>query len=89
MDQVIEKTFSGGNENLDGKNYQRCTFTNCTLIYAGGQLPVMETCRFDGCRWQFDGAANRTLEFLGGLCRMGEPVTRQGIEAMFRNMLGG
>jgi len=88
MDQIVEKTFSGGSENLDGKNYQRCTFTDCTLMFSGGQLPVMEACKFDRCRWQFNDAAKRTLDFLGCLCSMGDPVTRQGIEAMFQKMLG-
>jgi len=89
MDEIIGKTFDKVSEKLDGKIYKQCTFTNCTLVYSGGDLPVMDACRFDLCQWEFSDAANRTLNFLGGLCRMGDPVTKQGLEGMFRKMLGG
>ena len=52
---------------LDGNEYANCTFTNCRLVYRGGPVPGLVTCRFDRCAWEFQDAAARTVEFLRGL----------------------
>ena len=46
---------------LDGEHFSDCDFRDCRMVYAGGQPPVFERCRFDGCDWKFDDAAARTL----------------------------
>lgn len=48
---------------VDGKHYCECAFRNCTLLY-GGSPVTFEACQFHGCRFQFSGAAGRTVQFL-------------------------
>lgn len=48
---------------IDGKHFRECHFANCTLLYRG--LPVtFESCQFHGCKFEFSGAAGRTVQFL-------------------------
>jgi hypothetical protein len=48
---------------VDDKHFVNCHFTDCTLIYAGGDFGWTDT-RFDRCNLQFAGAAGKTLAFL-------------------------
>jgi len=61
------KLYSGKSLVLDGKSFGNCKFKNCTLIYTGGNPPKLNGCSFDGCNWQFDDAAARTLTYFSGL----------------------
>ena len=46
---------------LDGEAFADCDFRDCRLVYRGGDLPIFEHCRFDGCEWRMDDAAARTM----------------------------
>lgn len=59
-----DKTFSDVTEALDGNQYFNCRFENCQIIYRGGQLPGVNGCHFQDCRWQFEDAADRTMMFM-------------------------
>ena len=62
--QLTEGEFTDAIEVIDGKQYLKCKFSNCQLVYRGGQLPSMNGCHFHNCRWQFEDAADRTLVFM-------------------------
>jgi hypothetical protein len=49
---------------LDGTLFEGCHFRNCTLLYAGGSMPGFSDCAFEGCGWQFEEAAGRTVMLL-------------------------
>jgi hypothetical protein len=49
---------------LDGEAFSDCEFRECKLLYAGGELPTFDGCRFDECEWKYDEAAARTLAHL-------------------------
>jgi hypothetical protein len=49
---------------LDGEAFEDCTFSACRLVYAGGELPQFDRCRFEDCDWRFEEAAGRTLAYL-------------------------
>lgn len=49
---------------LDGQYFSDCEFLKCRLIYAGGEPPTLDNCRFTDCEWRYDGAAGHTLAFL-------------------------
>lgn len=61
------KHFVSETVTLDGRGFVDCTFDRCRLVYAGGLPPGLSGCRFEGCTWEFDEAAARTLQFLTGL----------------------
>jgi hypothetical protein len=65
------QTFTGTTEVLDGNVYDHCTFTNCVLVYRGGDLPQMTHTRATGCQWRLEEAAGRTLTLLKGLAQSG------------------
>jgi hypothetical protein len=73
MVTISDQSFTNTPEQLDGKKYLRCKFASCTLIYAGGEIPSMDTCTLTNCTWQFADAAERTMAFLRAIYHgMGE-----------------
>ncbi|MEM7301693.1 MAG: hypothetical protein AAF468_11475 [Pseudomonadota bacterium] len=80
------KTFSGGDLELDAKEFHNCTFNHCNLIYRGGLPPAMSGCSFNNCGWQFGDDAARTLGFLSGLYGGGFDVL---VEQIFHQIRKG
>ncbi|GBF05590.1 hypothetical protein DAERI_050099 [Deinococcus aerius] len=60
QNQVFENT----RVDLDGNEYRNCTFRRCTVVYSGGQVPLISGCDFNGCEFGFSDAAERTLIFM-------------------------
>ena len=58
-----------------------CTFHRaCSSIYCASLLVTMGSNRFeDGCRWEFERAAQATLDFLATLYRAGGTRLVEGI----------
>ena len=69
---------------LDGKEFHNCTFAKCRLVYRGGGVPALVTCRFDRCSWEFEDAAGRTLELLRGLYQGMNSAGRELVEQSLR-----
>ncbi len=61
---ITKQTFQDTTEILDGNQYIECTFNNCQIIYRGGAIPSIQGCQFNDCRWNFEEAAERTLQFM-------------------------
>ena len=80
-----QKEYADTSIELDGNKYKRCKFTNCTLIYNGGQPPALVDNSFVACRWEFTAAAARTITFLSGLYRGGG---KQIVELAFDHIRG-
>ncbi len=62
---------------LDGETFSNCEFTGCRLVYAGGDVPEFEDCKFVDCDWKFDEAATRTLSYLKLMWRVGAKASVQ------------
>ncbi len=58
------ETMTDATEVIDGNQYNDCRFTNCKLVFRGGEIPRISGCHFENCQWQFDDAAERTLLFM-------------------------
>lgn len=87
------ETFEGERISLDGESFVDCTFRDCTLVYEGGEIPpAIHDNRFRGCRWQFEGAAGRTVSFMaamyGGLDGHGREVVERTFDRI-RGEVGG
>ena len=50
---------------LDGEHFADCEFQDCRMVFNGGEVPVFDNCRFNGCEWKFEDAAGRTLAYTG------------------------
>ena len=70
---------------LDGEHFADCEFRDCRMVYAGGEPPTFEGCRFDGCEWKFDGAAADTLVYLQTLWAVG---AKTQVQAMIKTITG-
>jgi len=70
-------TYSHETVALDGQAFSDCEFRDCRLVYSGGEVPVFDRCRFHGCEWRFDEAAQRTLAYLKLVWSVGEKATVQ------------
>lgn len=56
---------------MDGNRYVGTVFTNCTLVYRGGPLPVFVRCTFRQVRVRLEGQALQTTQYLQELHRVG------------------
>jgi hypothetical protein len=63
MEPVYSKTKTNETIVFDEHYFVRCTFTNCTLVYCGGEFG-WDQCQFQNCRISIQGAAGRVLAFL-------------------------
>lgn len=63
MENIIGKTFHNQAISLDDKNYVRCKFAKCELVYTGGDYGVTD-CQFDEIKLTFAGAAGRVMALL-------------------------
>lgn len=64
------KTFSNVDVELDGNDYQNCTFLNCTLIFRATKGCALNNNKFSGnTHLRFEGAAGSTLNFLKALAQ--------------------
>ena len=79
MAEFTDENFEGQTVELDGNRYTRCNFINCTILYSGGEIPVLAHCNFKNETWRFEGAAERTLVLLQNFARAGS-----GFEALVR-----
>jgi hypothetical protein len=62
--QQTNNVYQGVNVPIDNQNFHNCRFTNCRLVYAGGELPILTHCTLINSNFFFDEAAARTLVFL-------------------------
>jgi hypothetical protein len=53
---------------LGGQHFKCCTFIGCELVVDGRPMSLAD-CRFECCRFSFEGAARTTLDLLAMLCR--------------------
>jgi len=81
-----DRKFSGDQIALDGSSFFNCSFSNCTMVYSGGEIPTLSGCRFGDCGWQFGGEAANTIGFLSGLYQGGFDTL---IEATFDEIRRG
>lgn len=56
-----------GRVQVDGNVYASCTFEDVILVYAGGDPPSFAGCIFRNWRFEFEGAAGATINFLKSL----------------------
>ncbi len=71
---------------LDGDSFSDCEFRDCRMVYAGGEVPHFEHCRFDGCEWKFDDAAARTLAHMKLVWSAGGKAP---VQALIKEITGG
>jgi len=75
--------FHGRTVILDGGAFRDCSFEACRIVYCGGELPVLQGCRFANCGWAFSEAAANTLTMLTALHQGGfEGVVEPTLEAI-------
>jgi hypothetical protein len=70
---------------LDGEVFSGCDFRACRLVYAGGEPPKFDNCRFDACDWKLEGAAAHTLSHLRGVWNAGGKAP---VQAMIKEITG-
>ena len=87
MKRKIGKSYYNVSISLDGTHFESCTFENCTLVYSGGIVGLVN-CKFAGCDWEFTGAAAATLGFLSALYRM-QPMGMRLVEDTFNSIRNG
>jgi hypothetical protein len=78
--QIVEKQISSGETvTMDDKHFLNCKFTNCKLIYGGGDFQLTETA-IDNCQFVLSGPAQKTAAFLMNFGILKPPPGFQGIQ---------
>ena len=80
------KKFSNETVELDGNEFDGCTFENCHFIYQATASVTLANCSFVGFAIAFEGAAGSTLDFLSTLYHSGFKTL---IEQTFNNIRAG
>lgn len=57
-------TYSHETVLMEAETFSHCEFRDCRLVFTGGELAVLNDCKFVGCEWKLDEAATRTLAHL-------------------------
>ena len=83
---ILDKVFRDEKVFLDGNAYRGCKFIGCALVYNGGKPPTMVDCLFDNVKWEFDGAAGRTIQFMSALYHGMDQGGVNLIERTFENI---
>ena len=81
--EYSSKAFKDETVELDGNQYQGCTFQGCKLMYYGGPIPYFDSCSFDSSPFMFEKGAGNALEFLRELYHAG---LSQNVEAFFEDV---
>jgi hypothetical protein len=68
---------------LDGETFTSCEFRDCRMVYAGGEPPVFDHCKFVDCDWKQDEAAARTLAYLKVLWNAG---AKPNVQALIKDI---
>jgi len=87
--RYVGQTFEQMQVNLDGNQFERCTFIRCRIVYTAAGTFAIDGCTFTTCDWQFDGPAERTLYYLSALYRGLGPQGQELVEAIFRQIREG
>ena len=73
---------------IDGTAFYGCQFTDCVLIYSGGEY-LLDDCMFPGCTYQFEGPARNTMVFASVMGLLQEEVAQQLPKADYKNKFEG
>jgi hypothetical protein len=71
---------------VDGNEYRECTFSHCTLLFEGRQIPTMANINMNHCVWEFVGAAKTTMNFLILMYHRYGDGGRDIVESMFKSV---
>ena len=75
---AVDREFANQRVVMDGEEFVRCRFTNCTFVYSGGPPPKFDGCVIDNPKFTFEGAAQNTLGVLAGLYHGGFKTMIEG-----------
>ena len=65
---------------LDGNEFDNCTFSGASLIYRGGTPPRLSGCSFTDFKFEFQGAAANTVAFLQAMA-----TANSGLQSVVRD----
>jgi len=82
MEVLENEVLEGKSIVLDGKYFNNCRYTKCTLLYEGGEWASIST-TFDQCPIMFNGAAARTMNLMASFGMLKQnPVPMQAPPSM-------
>lgn len=67
---------------IDGQSFLDCEFRGVTLIYEGGVVPEFRGCTLADCTWRFEAAADRSLQVLRIMRKIGPDDLRADIDRL-------
>lgn len=79
MALISGSRFNNARVQLDGKQFERCTFDRCAIVYKATSPYNLNGCTFNDCSFHFEGAAALTVLFMTDLY----PIAPQLIEGTF------
>ena len=74
MDVYTDQTYENTMVKLDEAAYYRCRFSQCHLLYAGGET-LLQDCQLENCNVQLIGPAARTANMLPEMNHLSTPMS--------------
>lgn len=68
--KIKKQEFNDDDVELDGNEFEDCTFKNCDLVFRARAPVSLNRCELYDCRWSFRDAAALTTGFLHGMTSM-------------------
>lgn len=87
--RVANRHFSNEIVELDGNQFEGCTFTECKLRFSAFDRVYFTGCVFTQCDWAFDGPAENMLFFLSDLYHGLGPRGHTIVDLIFRGIQDG
>lgn len=86
MLRVEGKNFNKLNISVDYKNFVKCKFTDCVLVYHGSEAVNIQNCTFNNVKWSFAGYAANTIEFMRAMYKDTGTGGHFAIEEVFESI---
>ena len=89
MTAFQNQRFADQTVELNGHNFNSCTFERCHLRYCGDGDPSFVGCTFIDVKWVWEGAALAALRWLSAMHNHLGPERRRDAENIIRAIQGG
>lgn len=86
--QYKDSLFQGGRVLLDGSEFYSCRFEGTIMVVTGTAPATLKDCAFINVRWEFDGPASLTLNFLAAMYQGAGEGGKQLVEQVFDTIRG-
>lgn len=85
LEVISNRTFVNERVDIDGVNFQDCSFSDCIMVFSGKAVFLFERCKTERSQIKYEGAAETTIEALACMYASGMKAYVEGMFELIRN----